>query len=289
MINIGIIGHTGRLGRVLVEILNRHPQVKIVYLENRKEGIRGNLSDAELIFLALPYGESVNYLPKLENKKIIDLSIDNRCNPEWIYGLPELNKSEIKNARKLANPGCYATSIILGMAPLKGKIKSIFVSSTSGNSGAGIEVQGNDNFLVYKEGTAHPQIQEIKNILGLDEVLFVPQRIDTAYKGIISSIFTKYDAGEGELVNLYKEFYKNHPFVRIKQANESIETKNVNNTNFCDIKILENGNTIIVISALDNLIKGGVGQAVQNMNIMCGYNEIEGFLVPEKPIEVEPR
>ncbi len=193
------------------------------------------------------------------------------------FGLPELNKNEIKNGRKIANPGCYATSIILGTAPFKGKIKNILVSSISGISGAGMEVQEEDNFLVYKEGVAHPQIQEIKSILGLNDILFVPQRIDTAFKGIISNIFVKYESNE-DIINLYKEFYKNCQFVRIREANENIETKNVNGTNFCDIKVIKNSDTIIIISALDNLMKGGAGQAVQNMNIMYGFNETEGLL-----------
>ena len=96
MVNIGIIGHTGRLGKPLIRLLNNHPHADVVYTENRKEGVNGDLSNAQLVFLALPYGESKNYLPKLKGKKLIDLSIDHRCGKNWIYGLPEFNKETIK-------------------------------------------------------------------------------------------------------------------------------------------------------------------------------------------------
>jgi len=272
MIKIGIIGHTGRLGKTLVEILNKHPQVEIVYTESRKEGIKGDLS-AELVFLALPYGESKEYIPKLNGKRLIDMSFDHRLDNRWVYGLPELNKDKIKNSKKIANPGCYATSIILGLAPLKGKVSEVNISSTSGISGAGREVQEKDNFLVYQEGKAHPQVKEIKSFLGLEEILFVPQRIDTAGRGIVSTIFAKYNGNEN-ILRLYKEFYRSTPFVRIR---ENIETKEINNTNFCDIKVSQFGDKIIIISALDNLIKGGSGQAVQNLNLMYGFDETTGL------------
>src|SRR3989344_2913664 len=129
MINVGIIGHTGRTGKTLVEVLTKHPYAKIVYTESRQEGKQGNLEDSDTVFLHLPKGESKTYLPNLENKKIIDLSGDHRLNPGWIYGLPEkilwtgagpfYQKDEIKKAIKVANPGCYATSILLGIIPIK--------------------------------------------------------------------------------------------------------------------------------------------------------------------------
>lgn len=268
-IKIGIIGHTGRLGKPLVNLLRQHPYVEIVYTESRGEGIRGNLSETECVFLALPYGESEKYLAGLGGKKIIDLSIDHRNDDDWVYGLPEINCDQIKSARKVANPGCYATSILLGLYPLKDKITQARISSTSGMSGAGIKVSKDDNFLVYKEGKQHPQIKEIEQILGLDKVLFVPQRIDTAEKGIVSTIFVQLD-NLTKVSDLYAEIYQKCPFVRIKNE---IETKNIINSNFCDIKILEFKNDIVIISALDNLIKGGAGQAIQNFNLMYGFDE----------------
>ena len=210
----------------------------------------------------------------LFRSKIIDLSIDNRNNKDWVYGSSELNKEQIKISTKIANPGCYATSIILALAPLKGKISEVNISSTSGISGAGLNTQKEDNFLIYNEGEIHPQVDEIKNFLGLNEILFVPQRIDTADKGIVSIIFLKYN-GDENLEELYKEFYKQYEFIRIKN---NIETKNILGTNFCDIKIIRSKERVIIISALDNLIKGGSGQAVQNFNLMCGFNEKEGLV-----------
>jgi N-acetyl-gamma-glutamyl-phosphate reductase len=273
MIKIGIIGHTGRLGKPLVSILNKHPYSQIVYTKSRKEGENGDLSEADLIFLALPYGESKDYIAKLDGKKIIDLSIDHRNDDEWIYGLPELNKDKIKNAKRIANPGCYATSIILGLAPLRGKLEEVNISSTCGISGAGTTVREHDNFMIYNEGKIHPHISEIEKILKIKDILFVPQQIDNTDRGMISTIFCKYENNE-DLIKLYKEFYKKDPFIRIK---ENIETKNVIGTNYCDIKILKFEDKILIISALDNLIKGGAGQAVQNLNLMYGLDETIGL------------
>ena len=273
MINVGIIGHTGRLGIPLVELLNKHPYAKIVYTESRKEGIKGNLSDVELVFLALPHGESKKYILELGGKRIIDLSVDHRSEERWVYGLSELNKDKIKGAERIANPGCYATSIILGLAPLKGNLEEISISSIRGISGAGLDVEKEDNFKSYHEGKTHPQIREIEEILEQD-ILFFPKRIDTADRGIVSTIFTKYTEDK-DLGKLYREFYKNEPFIRIV---DKLETKNVNKTNFCDIKISKHKDKLVVISALDNLIKGGAGQAVQNFNIMYGFDENLGLV-----------
>jgi N-acetyl-gamma-glutamyl-phosphate reductase len=274
MVRVGVIGHTGRLGKPLVKILNKHPHAEIVYTESRKEGIYGNLSGIELVFLALPEGESERYLPELDGKRIIDLSTDHRCSDGWIYGLPELNRNKIAHAQYLTNPGCYATSIILGVYPLKGKVSNVCVASTSGISGAGMKVQEEDNFLIYKEGRQHKHIPEIEQTLGLGEILFVPQRIDVADRGMVSTIFADY-TGNDDLGEIYKEFYEAEPFVRMV---DTIETKRVNRTNFCDIKISKYGDRIIVVSALDNLIKGGSGQAVQNFNLMYGFDETEALL-----------
>ena len=273
-IKVGIIGHTGRLGKPLFEMLARHPFAEIEYTESRGEGAKGNLVKAEVIFLALPYGESEKYLSKLKGKRIIDLSIDHRDDKEWVYGLPEIYGKEISKAKKVANPGCYATSILLGLLPLEDEIKSVNIVSTSGVSGAGIAASKADNFLIYKEGIQHPQFNEIEKILGTSKILFVPQRIDTAERGIISTMFVQVN-DVGDLLKLYKKKYFKHPFIRIKNE---IETKNVVGTNFCDIKIMKFGKEILIITALDNLIKGGAGQAVQDFNLMCGFVETTGLL-----------
>lgn len=273
-IKIGIIGHSGRLGKPLLEILNKHPFAEVVYTKSRSKGVRGKLSAVKFMFLALPHGESENYLAELNGMKMIDLSIDHRNDDSWVYGLPEIFRNAIGKATRVANPGCYATSILLGLFPLKRKIKSANIASTSGISGAGIGVSKEDNFMIYGEGRQHPQIKEIERILEIDNILFVPQRIDVAERGIVSTIFVQMN-GSGELLKLCEKTYKKSPFIRMKKE---IETKNVVGTNFCDIKILESKNGTVIISALDNLIKGGAGQAVQNFNLMCGFEETLGLV-----------
>ncbi len=274
MTNVGIIGHTGRLGRPLVEILKKHPFANIVYTESRQEGSQGCLNDAEIIFLALPGGEGKGYLPRLDGKRIIDLSDDHRTTDGWTYGSPELNREAIKDAQCIANPGCYATSIILGLAPVARHVSGVCVAAISGISGAGLQIQQEDNFLVYKEGRDHQHLPEIERALRLENILFVPQRIDTADRGIVSTIFADYDGPE-EVETTYAEFYKGMPFVRMTI---SIETQKVNKTNYCDIKVSRYGSKVLIVSALDNIGKGGSGQAVQNFNIMCGLDETIGLL-----------
>jgi N-acetyl-gamma-glutamyl-phosphate reductase len=266
-IKVGIIGHTGRLGKPLCDILKNHSRAEIVYTESTSAGASGNLGEAEFIFLALPYGESKHYLNKLKDKKVIDLSVDHRNDSDWIYGLPEINKEKIKNARRVANPGCYATSILLGLLPLKNEIKNIRIQATSGISGAGESVKEEDNFVIYKEHNNHPQIPEIKNLLRIDSVTFIPMKIETADRGIVSTIFAEY-RGTKNARDIFIDFYKKSPFVKIV---DTIETKNVVGTNCCHIKPMQTDNGIVIITALDNLLKGGAGQAVQNFNIMNGF------------------
>lgn len=278
MVNVGVIGHTGRLGKPLVEMLEGHPYFKIGYTESRKEGATGNLAEVELVFLALPKGESEPYLATVRDKRVIDLSVDHRATEGWAYGLSELNAEEIASAQYVANPGCYATSVILGLAPLKGKIMHVQVASTSGISGAGLSRKDEDNFLTYDEGMVHGHIPEMERAFGLDDLLFVPQRIDVAERGIVSTIFAFYfDGTRADVENVrqrYETFYAGQPFVHIT---DSIETRNVNGTNRCDIKVVPCGENVVVISALDNLIKGGAGQAVQNANIMYGFDQTTGL------------
>lgn len=274
MVNIGIFGHTGRLGKHLVEILNKHPHADIVFTKSKNEGEQGDLKKTECIFLALPYGESKKCFHKIKNKRIIDLSIDYRIDDNWIYGLPELNREKIKHERYVANPGCYATSIILGLLPLKDRIKNIRIASNSGISGAGQEVKKIENILTYDEGNRHPQIREVKKVLGLNKILFVPTRLDTVDRGILSIIFAEFSGNEN-LDDLYLNFYKYEPFIRVVK---DVQTKNVKGTNFLDIKVGKYNSDAIIITTLDNLIKGGAGQAIQNFNIMYGLKETSGIL-----------
>lgn len=274
MVNVGVVGHTGRLGKILINLLRKHSFANIVYTESKIEGISGKIEEVEFMFLALPEGESQKYVSSLKGKKIIDLSSDHRVDNNWVYGLPEIYFEKIKESDFVANPGCYATSIILALAPIKKFISDICISSTSGISGAGKSVQKEDNTLTYSEGKSHKHIKEIENVLENKNILFVPQRIDVLKKGIISVIFANY-SGKEDLLEIYRKYYFSKKFIKIV---DKIETKITNGTNFCNIKLIQQNNKIILISSLDNLLKGGAGQAIQNFNLMCGFDETEGLI-----------
>ncbi|MDD5108831.1 MAG: N-acetyl-gamma-glutamyl-phosphate reductase [Candidatus Omnitrophica bacterium] len=274
-------------------------------------------NDCDLVFLALPHTVSMKFAPKLLKlgKKVIDLSADYRIkNPsvyekaykvthldkanlkEAIYGLPELNRAKIKTARLLANPGCYPTSAILGLAPLLAvcfvDTDSIIIDAKSGVSGAGkkvekeylfSEIQG--DFRAYKVNVHQhsPEInQSLSKISGKKiEAVFVPHLLPIE-RGILSTIYLKKVQGAKlkvkNIVELYKKFYKNEPFIRIKPDGVFPRIKDVVKTNFCDIGVKDFGSTIIVICAIDNLLKGASAQAVQNMNIMYKLPETAGLL-----------
>ncbi|MFH1178589.1 MAG: hypothetical protein V1711_02625 [bacterium] len=272
-VKVGVIGHTGRLGKPLCAILKNHPRAEIVYTESTSAGSSGSLDEVEFVFLALPYGESARYMDKIKGKKVIDLSVDHRSEPGWVYGLPELNQEKIKNAQYVANPGCYATSILLGLFPVRKEIKNIKIQATSGISGAGESAKEEDNFVIYKENNDHPQIPEIKSLLRIDAVTFIPMKVETADKGIVSTIFAEYN-GTKNAMDIFADFYTHSPFVKIVDA---IETKNVIGTNYCHIKPMHTGDGIVIITALDNLLKGGAGQAAQNFNVMNGFEENSGL------------
>jgi len=267
----------------------------------------------ELVFLALPHKVSMRFVPEFlkRKKKIIDLSADYRLPPadykEWygqehtdkenikraIYGMPELYRNEIKNSDLIANPGCYPTSVILAAAPLvkEGLVKAddIIADSKTGVTGAGrkaslslIYPEVNENLRAYKVNTHQhkPEInQELAKLAkkGID-VTFTPHLIPIN-RGILSTLYfrLKDDMSNKELVSVYKKFYKKEPFVRV--LSEGLpQIRDVVNTNFCDIGLFAAGKRAIAVSCIDNLTKGAAGQAVQNMNIMCGFDEKEGLI-----------
>ncbi len=273
--------------------------------------------DCDLVFLALPHTISMKFAPKLLSlgKRVIDLSADYRIkNPtiyekfyktshqdkgnlkQAVYGLPELNRAKIKTANLLANPGCYPTAAILALAPLLAvnlvDTDSIIIDAKSGVSGAGkklekeylfSEIEG--DFRAYKVN-AHQHSPEINQSLSKlsgkkIEVVFVPHLLPIE-RGILSTIYLKKSPGAklkaSSVVELYKKFYKNEPFIRIKPDGVFPRIKDVVKTNFCDIGVKDFGKTIIVICAIDNLLKGASAQAVQNMNIMYKLPETAGLL-----------
>lgn len=271
---------------------------------------------ADFIFTALPHKAAMEVVPTfLElGKQVVDLSADYRLrdakeyeawyephmNPallkKAIYGLPELRRDKIAGAELVANPGCYPTSIILGLAPLLKKklikLETIIADAKSGVSGAGrsakvdnLYCEVNDGFKAYGVGGVHRHIPEIEQELSLlageqFQISFTPHLVPMD-RGILSTIYASpvVDLSTAELVKLYHDFYKGEAFVRVLPENCFPSTGHVRGSNFCDIGLTVDQRTgrVIVVSAIDNLIKGASGQAIQNMNIMNGFPENLGL------------
>lgn len=271
---------------------------------------------ADLIFTALPHKAAMEVVPTFLKlgKKVIDLSADYRLSDpavygEWyephlnpanlkkaVYGLPEIRRTKIKSAKLVANPGCYPTSIILGLAPLlkKGLIRpqSIIADSASGVTGAGrsakidsLYCEVNEGYKAYGAGGVHRHTPEIEQELSLLcgtqlKVTFTPHLVPMD-RGILSTIYAAplKEMSSLDIISLYEEFYSGEPFVRILSQGSLPSTAFVRGSNFCDIAPLVDSRTgrIIVVSAIDNLVKGASGQAVQNMNIVCGFPETTGL------------
>jgi N-acetyl-gamma-glutamyl-phosphate reductase len=340
MIRVGIIGATGYAGEELINLLLRHPYVKITNLSAKidkpqsiteifpklngkiqlvcaQPDLRAITNDCDLVFLALPHTVSMEIVPKLlsAGKKVIDLSADYRLADtkiyiqfynvthkdktnisKAVYGLPELYRAKIKGACLIANPGCYPTAAILALAPLAAfnliDINSIIIDAKSGVTGAGKKLaesflfaEINEDFKAYKVNNHQhsPEInQELSKLSAAKiAVTFVPHLLPLN-RGILETIYVKRSKKPGnksqKLVDLYKKFYKKEPFVRIRQEGDFPTIKDVAGTNFCDIGIKDCADTIIIISAIDNLLKGASGQAVQNMNIIYKFPEDTALL-----------
>jgi len=301
----------GPVSSIWPEFLNR------TTLVCQQFNIKEVTKNSDIVFLALPHTESMKVAGALlkAGLKVIDLSADYRLKSTktyqaWyghkhvdpkniskaVYGLPELFRQKIKKANFIANPGCYPTAAILGLAPLiatrSKSITSIIIDAKSGVSGAGRKASVNllfseltDNFKAYKV-LCHqhaPEIdQYISSLAGHDlKVNFVAHLLPIE-RGILETIYvqSKLPITLSQLHVLYSKFYKTESFVRVHPLGSQPEIKNVAYTNFCDIglAVSQDKKTIVITSAIDNLVKGAAGQAVQNMNIMCGFNEIEGLI-----------
>ncbi len=268
----------------------------------------------DLVFLALPHRVSMEIAPKFlkAGKRVIDLSADYRLHPDvyrtWygvehkdranlaaaVYGLPEFYSDRIKDAKLIANPGCYPTGIILAVAPaLKEGMAAfdvIISDSKSGVTGAGRKAdvalsfpEVNENLKAYKvnEHQHKPEINRILSDLSGKAVdtVFTPHLVPMN-RGILSTIYMKLKKGltTKEAVGLYKEFYRGRPFVRVLDEGMLPQIRNVVTTNYCDIGLKATAGMLIAVSCIDNLTKGAAGQAVQNMNIMLGLDETEGLI-----------
>lgn len=270
---------------------------------------------ADVIFLALPHvtAQEAAYRFHSMGKKVIDLSADYRLSDaavyaKWyehghqypellaaaVYGLPELHREKIRKASLIANPGCYPTSTILGLAPLLRKglidIRTIIIDSKSGVSGAGRSPalpfhfpEANESFMAYKVGTHRhtPEIeQELSKLAGEQIMVNFTPHLVPMNRGILTTIYAKLlSADKGGLTGVYEDHYKDHPFVRVLPAGQFPNVAHVRGSNFCDIGVYADPRTgrAVIVSAIDNLVKGASGQAVQNMNLMMGFPETEGL------------
>ncbi len=282
----------------------------------KKLDVKELADSSDVVFLALPHTTAMDVVPSIlkAGKTVIDLSADYRfADPavyqnayslahkdranlkKAVYGLPELYRQKIVKAGLIANPGCYPTAAILGLAPLAatGKIdaSSVIIDAKSGTTGAGKKAvldslfsEIDEDFKAYKVNSHHhmPEIETQLSNLGESDVAvtFVPHLLPLR-RGILETIYCRSSKGSKidprSIEDLYRKFYKNEPFVRIRPYGEFPRIKDVAGTNFCDIGFRADGDRIIVISAIDNLLKGASGQAVQNMNIRFGFEETEGL------------
>lgn len=300
--------HVGkRVSDVHRNLLNFTDQVFMVAPEDL-----GNLRDLDLLFMALPHGQAMDIVPRLPaSVKVIDLSGDFRLQDQasfeshygrphtsmatqndFVYGLTETNRAAIKKARFIANPGCFATATLLGLAPFvaAGVISGrVVVDAKTGSSGSGAKAAANthhpqrsNSFYAYKPFT-HQHVPEIEQELTrvgdwTSSLVFMTHSLPVA-RGIFSSIYVelKHVLDEEEVRSLLKDYYRDEFFVRL--VNGSPDINWVKNTNFCDLGFAVRGNELVVFSAIDNLVKGAAGQAVQNMNLMYDLKETTGLML----------
>jgi N-acetyl-gamma-glutamyl-phosphate reductase len=316
-IRAGIIGGAGYTGGELIRLLIHHPNVSVSFINSRSNANKpvysvhqDLLGDTDLqfsseinqkidvLFLCVGHGEAKKFLDSNEIKdqiKIIDLSQDFRLSSNstykerhFVYGLPELNKEAIQSAKNIANPGCFATAIQLGLLPMAkaGLLEEIYTTGITGSTGAGQSLSSTSHFSwranniqAYKT-LSHQHVGEMGESLrqlqkkGNIELNFVPWRGDFT-RGIFVSSQVTCNWKVEKLVGLYKDFYAGQPFTFLSQ--EIIFLKQIVNTNKCVIQLEKVGTKLVIHSAIDNLLKGASGQAVQNMNLLFGIDERAGL------------
>ena len=318
MISIGIIGGSGYTAGELIRILMFHPNAKLDFVYSTTNAgkplsiahhdLLGDIEmnftneinpNVDVVFLCLGHGKSISFLEENQfsnTTKIIDLGNDFRLlkdkefdGKSFIYGLPELNKSDIKTANYIANPGCFATAIQLALLPLAAHNllnDDVHINATTGSTGAGVGLAAtshfswrNNNMSHYKAFT-HQHLGEINQSINQlqadynDELIFVPNRGDFT-RGIFATLYTNVEESLEDLVAKYEAFYKDQPFVTVTTTD--INMKQVVQTNKCIISLMKKGRRVLITSVIDNLVKGASGQAIQNMNLMFGLEETTGL------------
>jgi len=319
-ISCAIAGGTGYTAGELLRILLYHPYVEVEAIYSTSNAgapvasvhrdlfgetelcFCSELPKTELLFLCLSHGLSAQFLEQhniAPDTKVIDLGNDFRLNPhhgerEFIYGLPELNRYGISYARNIANPGCFATAIQLALLPLayhQMLSDEVHIHAITGSTGAGRTLSEtahfsyrSNNMLVYKAFT-HQHLDEIHQSLTLlgkrasPPINFIPIRGNYT-RGIFATLYTRCAWSLDEAKSYYTNYYENHPFTSLSE--QEISLKEVINTNKCLLHIHKHNDYLLITSIIDNLIKGASGQAVQNMNLMFGFEETTGLKI--KPV-----
>lgn len=320
MIKVGIIGGAGYTAGELLRILLHHPEVEIEFVQSSSNAgnpvsdihrdILGDtnlqftseieLYKTDVIFLCMGHGKSKEFLSETkipESTKIVDLSHDFRLKREgndFVYGLPELNRTEISLANKIANPGCFATGIQLAVLPLAANnllIDEVHVQAITGSTGAGQKPTEtshfswrNNNLSAYKIFQHQHEGEIIQSLNQLQPDFsgafnFVPIRGNHT-RGIFVSAYTRFKGNLENALEIYRRYYQSHPFVFVADKNPAL--KQVVNTNKAILYLEKHNDKLVIISVTDNLIKGASGQAVQNMNLMFGLDETAGLKL--KPV-----
>ena len=316
-IKVGIVGGSGYTGGELIRLLINHPNVDISFINSKtytgkkvvdihKDLIGelemkfiGKIKDCDVMFLCLGHNKSEEFLRKTfinRKTKIIDLSQDYRLEKsfigddekrDFIYGLPELYKNEIKTAKNISNPGCFATAIEISLIPSIEKKYihgEVHTNAITGSTGAGVVPSKTTHFSWRNNNVSnynvfnHRHLNEIylhlNQICNEVKINFIPIRGNFS-RGIFCTSYFKSDVTVEEINEVYKIYYKNHPFVHISE--NEISLKEVINTNKCILHLSKVNDKILITSIIDNLIKGASGQAIQNMNLMSGFEEMTGL------------